>query len=326
MAGSSGGERRTFDFSESEYEDDSEENVLESVEKVRPEKQALPHSEEIHHNVERASSAKELPEDPVEDVYSIEYVIEDHGEADKGQDADLPTTGKPKKSRMVCKECGTSFPRREMFYLHRHYHAHKDELVPLTCKECGLAFKDRRSLIKHKHVHKEEPKYEEEAAFQCAACERFFPTAQKLRLHQCDDTDDKPYHCTLCRKEFLVKCAVAKHMLNHSQEVSWSCKECGRSFPDYRTLRCHQRCHPVLKPYECPECGMAFTHSSVMEAHRRKHTERLRSFLCPVCGKTFKYGNLFQERQNVRFSKKPFRCPECDMQLTSQPESPHELS
>ncbi|XP_019741760.1 oocyte zinc finger protein XlCOF26-like isoform X1 [Hippocampus comes] len=325
MAESRGdGPRRTFDFSESESEDDSEGNVLEMTEKTLPEKQALSDAEEPYEKADRPSSAKELSEDRLEDVYSIDYVIEDHGETDNGQDID--STNKHEKFRMVCNECGTSFPRREMFYLHRHYHADKDELVPLNCLECGLSFKDRRSLMKHRHVHQEEPKYEKEARFQCAECDNFFPTAPKLRRHQCTDTDDMPYHCTLCRKEFIVRCAVAKHMLHHSEEGSWTCKECGQSFPDYRTMRCHQRCHPVLKPFECPECGMAFTHSSVMEAHRRKHTERLRSFLCPICGKTFTYKSLVQERQNLRTNEKPFRCPDCDKQLAIQPKSPHAIS
>ncbi|XP_077383755.1 uncharacterized protein LOC144022649 [Festucalex cinctus] len=321
MAESPGGERRrTFDFSESEYEDDSEENVFETTEKVLSKKQALSDVEGIHGKTDRASSAKEPSEDPVEAEYSIEYVIEDHGETDKRKDANH------KKFRMVCNECGTSFPRREMFYLHRHYHAHKDELVPLKCLECGLSFKDRRSLMKHTHVHKDEPKYEEEARFQCAACDQFFPTAPKLRRHKCDDTDDMPYHCTLCRKEFVVKCAVAKHMLNHSEDGMWTCKECGRGFPDYRTLRCHQRCHPVLKPYVCPECGVAFTHFSILEAHRRKHAEGLRSFLCPICGKTFMYKSLLQQSQNLLTGDKLFHCPDCDKQLTSQPESQHAIS
>ncbi|KAM9806108.1 oocyte zinc finger protein XlCOF26-like [Syngnathus typhle] len=318
MAESPGDERRrTFDFSDSELQDDSEENVLETTEKVLEEKQVLSDAEENYDNADRPSSAKELPEDSVEDTYSIEYVINDHDVTDKKQNNGITT--KPEKFRMVCNECGTSFPRREMFYLHRHYHTHKDELVPLKCLDCGLSFKDRRSLMKHRHVHENESKYKSEARFQCAACDKFFTTAPELRRHKCDDTDDKPYHCTLCRKDFVVKCAIAKHMLSHSEEIRWTCKKCNQSFPDYRTLRHHKHCHLVRKTYECPECGMTFTHSSAMEAHRHEHAERLRSFLCPVCGKSFTYRSLLQEHQNLRTSDELFRCPDCDKQLTSPP-------
>ncbi|XP_019741738.1 oocyte zinc finger protein XlCOF7.1 [Hippocampus comes] len=306
MAESPGDEQRPLDCpgDEDNGEEDqshTEENISEPAEKLLPETQALPGAEDINEKVE----------DPVEDVGSIEYVVEDHGEGEKRQHSE--SSSKPKKSRMVCKECGLSFPRREMFYLHRHSHAHKDDLAPLTCEECGLSFKDRRSLIKHRHVHKEqeeEPTYEDEDVFQCAECDNFFPTAQKLRVHNCNDPDDKPYHCSLCRKEFHLRCSVAMHMMNHSHE-GWTCEECGRTFREYKRLRCHQRCHPILKPYECPECGMAFRYNSVMEDHRRKHTDQLRTYLCTVCGKTFKYSSLLQQHQYLHTGEKPFRCPDC---------------
>ncbi|XP_057689149.1 zinc finger protein 845 [Corythoichthys intestinalis] len=317
MAESPGDEKRPFDCPEDQY--DGEEahshpavNISKTAEKVLSETQAkaLNGAEEMNGKVDRPSLEKQLSEDPVEDT--IDYVVEEHDGSDKMQDTD---TFKPKKSRMVCKECGIAFTRREMFYLHRHNHAHKDELVPLTCKECGLTFKDRRSLIKHRHVHKEEeaeePTNEEENAFQCATCEKFFPTAQKLRIHTCNDTSEKPYHCSLCRKEFQLRCSVAMHMLSHSQEGDWTCEECGRKFRDYKRLRSHQRCHPVLKPYECPDCGMAFRYISVMEDHRRKHTNQLRSYLCTVCGKSFKYSSLLQQHQYLHTGDKPFHCSEC---------------
>ncbi|XP_037130113.1 zinc finger protein 227 [Syngnathus acus] len=316
MAESPRDEQRPFDSPEDQDDGEedhfhTEENISETAEKVLGETQALPGAEQINEKVDRPSLAKEpRSEEPIKDVDSIEYVVE---ESEKKQGSE--STCKPKKSRMVCKDCGLSFPRREMFYLHRHSHLHKDELVPLTCKECGLSFKDRRSLMKHKHVHKEpeeEPTYEEEDAFQCAACDKFFPTAQKLRLHHCNDTDDLPYHCSLCRKEFNLRCSVAMHMMTHSEQGSWRCEDCGRSFLDYRRLRVHQRsCHPILKAYECPECGMAFRYNSVMEDHRRKHTDQLRTYLCTVCGKTFKYSTLLQQHQYLHTGEKPFRCPDC---------------
>ncbi|XP_057690934.1 zinc finger protein OZF-like [Corythoichthys intestinalis] len=318
MAESPGRVRRTFDFSESESEDDSEENVFKTAKKVLPGKQGLD-AEKIK-KIDRPSSAKDLSEDEVQDMYTIEYEIQEHSGTNEGQDTG--STSDPVNFRTVCKECGTSFSCKEMFFLHRHYHTHKDELLPLICEQCGLSFTDRCSLIRHKHTHTEEPKYVDEVRFQCASCETFFPTPQELRLHQCDDTDDKPYHCTLCRKEFQLTCAVAKHMLNHSQEGSWTCQECGKSFPDYRTLRCHQQCHAVLKTFECPKCNMTFTHRYIMEAHLSRHTKRERAFLCPICGKTFKCNSLLQEK--ARTNRITFCCPDCEIQLAGQNESTDE--
>ncbi|XP_061676790.1 RB-associated KRAB zinc finger protein [Syngnathoides biaculeatus] len=318
MAESPGDEQRPLDCPEDDGQEEADSHAEENIPQTTA--KGLPGAEELHEKVGGPSSVKGPSENPAEDAGSIEYVVEDHGRGDKGRDAG--SAPKPKKSRMVCKECGISFSRREMFYLHRHNHVRKDEIVPLTCKVCGVSFKDRRSLMKHKHVHKEEEEEEEEEPeatstldeddrFQCAECDKVFPTVQKLRVHQCNETDEKPYHCSLCRKEFQLRCSVAMHMLTHSEEDSWTCEECGRRFRDYKRLRCHQRCHPVLKPYECPECGMAFRYSSVMEDHRRKHSDQLRSYLCTVCGKTFKYSSLLQQHQYLHTGEKPFRCPEC---------------
>lgn len=242
--------------------------------------------------------------------------MEDMMEDDEEQDADL--TAKPRKCRLVCKECGKTFDRREMFNLHRHFHAHEDELTPLTCKECGLTFKQRSSLIKHRSEHKARdnpfitPKTEAEGGcFQCAECETIFRTVQKLRDHNCCSAVEKPYHCPLCRKDFLFKVSITKHMMSHSQENYFTCQECSLSFPTTLALRLHQQCHTALKPYKCPECGMVFKHYSVMEDHRRKHTDTSRSNLCNICGKTFKYSSLLHQHQYLHTGQKPFRCPDC---------------
>lgn len=213
-----------------------------------------------------------------------------------------------------------TFNRRETFNLHRHFHAHEDELTPLTCKECGLTFQHRSGLIKHRNEHKEKeellltPKKEppsDEGSFKCAACESVFYTVDSLRAHSCCHTAEKPYHCPLCRQEFQFKLSVSKHMVSHSQECVFKCQECSQTFPDSVALRCHQRCHTALKPYKCPECGLVFKHYSVMEDHRRKHTAGVRSHLCNVCGKSFKYGSLLHQHQYLHTGQKPFRCLDC---------------
>uniref|UniRef100_A0A3B5AP01 C2H2-type domain-containing protein n=1 Tax=Stegastes partitus TaxID=144197 RepID=A0A3B5AP01_9TELE len=203
-----------------------------------------------------------------------------------------------------------SQPNRRTFNLHRHFHAHEDELMPLTCKECGLTFQHRSSLIKHRNEHKEKEEH-----FECAECQKIFATADKLRDHSCSNTVEKPYHCPLCRQEFQFKVSVTKHMMMHSLESHYTCQECNQTVPNAVALRIHQRCHNALKPYECPECGMVFKHYSVMEDHRRRHTDNSRSHLCNICGKTFKYSSLLHQHQYLHTGQKPFRCPECGKQF-----------
>lgn len=250
----------------------------------------------------------------------IDGIEKEEIELDQGTEKDTDLTAKPKKSCLLCKDCGMMFNRRETFNLHRHFHAHEDELTPLTCKECGLTFQHRSSLIKHRNEHKEKeellltPKKEppsEEGSFKCAECEHMFYTVDSLRGHSCCNTAEKPYHCPLCRQEFQFKVSVSKHMVIHSQECIFNCQECSQTFPDIVALRCHQRCHTALKPYKCPECGMVFKHYSVMEDHRRKHTASVRSHLCNICGKSFKYGSLLHQHQYLHTGQKPFRCLDC---------------
>ncbi|XP_018542457.1 uncharacterized protein zgc:66448 isoform X2 [Lates calcarifer] len=335
MAEAAGSDQRAFDWSETE--DDDEEanthkeekdkcdlnNVTESAEQEQQgthvDDNITADAKELHKDTDKRSTEKVLGEEPVGDVDRIEDVVEYDEEADRGEGADLAV--KPKKCRLVCKECGKRFTRRETFNLHRHFHAHEDELMPLTCKECGLSFQHRSSLIKHRNEHKEKeeqlvtPKKEvqtkEEGSFECAECGRIFSAVDKLRDHNCSNTVEKPYHCPLCRQEFQFKVSVTKHMMTHSQESMFTCPECNQTFPNTIALRFHQRCHTALKPYECPECGMVFKHYSVMEDHRRKHTDSARSHLCNICGKTFKYSSLLHQHQYLHTGQKPFRCPEC---------------
>ncbi|XP_029929181.1 zinc finger protein 628 isoform X2 [Myripristis murdjan] len=275
-------------------------------------------------NPDEKSAVKDTSNELVAAVDGVEDTEEDDGDGDDedaGRGEEDDTFAKPRKWGLQCKECGKRFNRRETFNLHRHFHAHEDELTPLTCKECGLTFQHRSSLIKHRSEHKEkeeqvitpkkEPHTRDERSFRCAQCEKFFPTVDKLRDHNCNNIPDKPYHCPLCRQEFQFKVSITKHMQSHSLESIFTCQECYQNFPDSVALRFHQRCHAALKPYECPECGMVFKHYSVMEDHRRKHTENMRSHQCNICGKTFKYSSLLHQHQYLHTGQKPFRCPEC---------------
>lgn len=258
---------------------------------------------------------------------------------DLGEEEDEPVKEdeeksiKLRKSRLECKECGKRFNRRETFNLHRHFHAHEEDLASLTCKECGLIFQHRSSLIKHRSEHREEeeraialkkevhsreessadwsPERSSEDNIKCTQCKKAFITVSKLRRHNCSNSPEKPYHCPLCRQEFQFKLSITKHMQSHSLESVFTCQLCNKSFSDGVALRCHQRCHGALKPYECPECGMVFKHYSVMEDHRRRHSENVGSLGCNICGKRFKYGSLLHQHQYLHTGQKPFQCPEC---------------
>ncbi|XP_043973374.1 histone-lysine N-methyltransferase MECOM [Gambusia affinis] len=322
MAESLDSQQQAFDWSETEDDEEgaktqTKENAksdLKVAETVNNARQDAPAEAES----EKTDDGQRSPEkSPVEALRGEVDATEDR--ADDDEEAD--STAKQRKCRWECKECGQKFSQREMFNLHRHFHAHEDELLPPTCKECGLTFQHRSSLIKHRNQHKEKEenlettKLEDETRapfrYQCAECKRIFTQVSKLRDHDCNNAAEKPYHCTLCRQDFQFKVSVTKHMMMHSRECTFKCQECSQTFPNIMSLRFHQKSHAALKPYECPECGMAFKHYSVMEDHRRKHVDNSRSHLCNICGKTFKYSSLLHQHQYLHTGQKPFRCPEC---------------
>lgn len=251
---------------------------------------------------------------------SVEQEDKADGKVEEEENPAEEVSTQPKKRRMVCKECGKVFNRRETFNLHRHFHLHEDELKPLTCKECGLTFQQRSMFIKHRNEHKENEKNPEpvkkgagkvdQGAFKCAECARVFFSLNKLRNHRCSNSDDVPFHCPICRQDFMYRSAISRHMFTHSKD-RLQCAECDQTFADVTSLRTHQHSHVFHKPYECPDCGMAFKQYSLMVDHRRKHTEKSVSFPCNVCGKSFKYIGLLQQHQYLHTGQKPFHCSEC---------------
>ncbi|KAJ8005283.1 hypothetical protein DPEC_G00145020 [Dallia pectoralis] len=330
--------QKPLDFSETEAEEDCTDvkgngnEVPKDTTGVTPEVQ---HDKPIEDFSETEVAEKNTtpPEDEID-------VSKDTGEGGEGAEEEEDEEGggsgegdeeqaaKRRKCSLECQDCGKRFTRRETFNLHRHVHAHQDELASLACKECGLTFQHRSSLIKHRSEHQQkmdpiaeqkstssphEVHKEKRAGFRCVYCIATFKSLSKLRLHNCHHAPEKAYRCPLCRKEFRMKVSVTTHMQTHSlSSHPFRCQECHKSYSDIFTLRDHQSSHASLKPYACPECGMVFRHRSVMEDHRRKHVEDTQgSHLCNICGKHFKYSSLLQQHQYLHTGQKPFRCPDC---------------
>ncbi|XP_062847714.1 zinc finger protein 14 [Trichomycterus rosablanca] len=275
------------------------------------------------HEVEEVKDGKTLGEEDGEPVKEVEMK-----DAGGGEDEDCRQTHavkKPKKSCLKCHDCGKTFPRREAYDLHRHFHMHQEEQASLTCKECGLTFQHRSSLIKHRSEHKRngmpEPssvsprrshqrELREEKGYACDSCGELFASLIRYKLHACQVSLEKPYRCPLCRKEFQYRVSINAHMQSHSLDSPYRCLECNKGFQCAVTLHIHQRSHAALKPYECPDCGMVFRHRSLMDDHRRKHTEE-RPHQCTICCKSFKYSSLLQQHQYLHTGQKPYRCAEC---------------
>ncbi|KAL0985026.1 hypothetical protein UPYG_G00152010 [Umbra pygmaea] len=334
-ADASQNKQRHFDWSETEEEDCT--NVKENGNDAHNDNMRI--NPEVQHNkvIEDISDAEDVDKDPTPSDMEMD-LSKDTGDEQEGEGGDgaeeedeeggeEELTVKRRKCSLECKDCGKRFTRRETFNLHRHFHAHQDELASLTCKECGLTFQHRSSLIKHRSEHQQKIEnpverkrrnspqgaHKERLGFQCEHCVETYPSLSKLRLHTCNCAPEKAYRCPLCRKEFRMKISITSHMRTHSlSSHPFRCQECHKSFSDIFALRDHQSSHASLKPYACPECGMVFRHRSVMEDHRRKHKEDAQGpHQCNICGKHFKYSSLLQQHQYLHTGQKPFRCPDC---------------
>uniref|UniRef100_A0A3B4UKR1 Zgc:66448 n=1 Tax=Seriola dumerili TaxID=41447 RepID=A0A3B4UKR1_SERDU len=285
------------------------------------------HKEENSHDNDKKSTEKEL-EELVGDADGIEDVVEDDEEADRGGDAD--SAAKPKKCRLVCKECGKKFNRRETFNLHRHFHAHEDELMPLTCKECGLSFQHRSSLIKHRNEHKEKEE-QLEGCFECAElCGKGFRFSSYLQQHLIIHTGKKPYKCPDCGKDF----------------------SCGRNYSRASALDAHRRCHEeklvksrnrssgdsfhTEEPFYCSECKKSFNGHIALFNHQRWHAnhsdDSAKRFPCEECGKVFMTLTFYYRHQRMAHSdetpaksflhqvcqlqKKSFECKDCGLKFS----------
>lgn len=76
--------------------------------------------------------------------------------------------------RHVCKECGTSFRRRE--HLDAHMTAHSQDR-PFSCETCGRAFKRNEHLTRHRVLHSGDKQHV------CADCGKSFFRKDHLMKH-----------------------------------------------------------------------------------------------------------------------------------------------
>lgn len=86
----------------------------------------------------------------------------------------LPAHGVSLGKRHVCKECGTSFRRRE--HLDAHMTAHSQDR-PFACETCGRAFKRNEHLTRHRVLHSGDKQHV------CADCGKSFFRKDHLMKH-----------------------------------------------------------------------------------------------------------------------------------------------
>lgn len=183
------------------------------------------------------------------------------------------------------------------------------------CSECGKEFKNERNLYFHvRRMHKEPGS--------CTICNKLFPSAVKMKIHNLKDHPVGPrpqklprvWHCHECPKVFASCSNYCKHKKSHEEKPprrkkdEFKCNVCSKVFSRQWSLRRHMRLKhktgpnqtrinlrkssarrptPLNLTFNCMQCAKQFTVKQKLREHMYK-MHRLSRFRCTCCNKLFK--------------------------------------
>lgn len=193
-----------------------------------------------------------------------------------------------------CVECGKSMLRST---LRRHLDGHC-ALKSFICQHCGKQYAQESGLVRHvRAIHEGVRRYK------CPICSLVFETHLKLKEHQTQHPDPRPFQCDACGRTFLSQKHLYHHRKYHHTDrgLRVSCDQCFRVFSSTSVLRRHQKVvHLRLKEFQCDICSAKVSTKQYLEEHLRTHSDE-RPEVCAVCGKTFQMrGNLRQHMKTHR--------------------------
>lgn len=193
-----------------------------------------------------------------------------------------------------CVECGKSMQRST---LRRHLDGHS-ALKSFICQHCGKQYAQESGLVRHvRAIHEGVRRYK------CPICPLVFETHLKLREHQTQHPDPRPFQCDACGRTFLSQKHLYHHRKYHHTDrgLRVSCDQCFRVFSSTSVMRRHHKVvHLGLKEFQCDVCSAKVSTKQYLKEHLRTHSDE-RPEICAVCGKTFQMrGNLRQHMKTHR--------------------------
>lgn len=171
-------------------------------------------------------------------------------------------------------------------------------------------------------------KSDDGVVYTCTVCERSFPLAQQLQIHQKNHDRERNHPCDRCDKSFFTKYDLAKHVLTHTKQKDYTCIVCKKSFSRSTLLYRHEKIHtdPKIPRHHCEECDRIYLNIIDYEKHIQIHTKN-RRFECNYCEKRFAFKQGLERHQTIHDNEaQPHACMYCELRFPSSARLQRHLS
>ena len=149
--------------------------------------------------------------------------------------------------------------------------------------EISINQENEINIPQHSPATNHEGSYETTNESKCTQQQCVIPTSNTTGSNTQPDVSDSSHHmdalrkderfiCKMCDKYFPSASKLKIHIRMHTGEKPYECKVCGKSFTTNGELTTHKRMHAGNKPYECKECGKSFSQNSHLTTHYLNHT------------------------------------------------------
>lgn len=193
------------------------------------------------------------------------------------------------------------------------------------CKNCGKIFSYRRTADEHKcytvdmNIH------------QCRHCEVCFSNEVLFLYHL--RREHKPFKkdhiCELCGTKFGCRTGLSYH-LKHSKahkpvsdsmspekERLYECHYCNGKFLSkysvWRHIKRHFLSMNQTKREQCSICGQSFSTQLNLRRHIQTIHEGLKPYACPICQKQFTSQHYVKTHMTHHKGERKFKCKFCDL-------------